>query len=116
MNQPTQKRVEEIVVWCSRCGGKYLTMGRVLRWGKHYPAYIIKKADGTTEERPAGTEIKEALCRECAKEHYDNEKISELSKALSQHEEETYQKGFIAGADLTGRIFSEIKHFISKEK
>jgi hypothetical protein len=72
-------REGKILRYCSRCGAEWCILGKVLKWGKHYPAYTVKKADGTKEERPADTEIKEALCRQCAKEHYDNEKIRELS-------------------------------------
>ena len=62
---------DKIVRFCSRCGKEWCVLGKVIEVGKHYPAFTIKTIDGDVEKIPADTEIKEAVCRDCAKELYD---------------------------------------------
>jgi len=65
----------EMLFLCDRCGGKFLPLGRVLKWGKNYHGYTVKNLDGTIKDIPAHTEIEKALCKECSKEHYEAKAI-----------------------------------------
>ena len=82
-----KSKKEKIIPYCSRCGIEWCLLGRVVKYGKHYPAYTIKYKNGTTEERPADDEIKEALCRECAKETYDNLRQQDKERLIRRLEE-----------------------------
>ena len=77
---------EKIIRFCSRCGIEWCKLGRILEYGKHYPAYMVKFKNGKKKEYPATDEIKKAVCRECAKELFDNELLkSELEKFLVEN-------------------------------
>ena len=86
VREEREEEFEKIIYFCSRCGGKYKPLGKIIKYGKHYPAYTIKFKDGKEEYHAAEDEIKEALCKECAKEFYDK------SHAFSQFDNQTYTK------------------------
>ena len=65
----------KILSFCSRCGEKWCKLGKVLEYGKHYPAFSVKLKNGTKKEYPADDEIKEAVCSNCAKDLFDLEFI-----------------------------------------
>ena len=71
-----KKKIKEkgkIIRFCSRCGEEWCKLGKILEYGKHYPAYVVKFKNGKKKEYSAFDEIKKAVCRECAKELFDNE-------------------------------------------
>jgi len=67
---------DKIIRFCNRCGREYPILGRVLKWGEYYPGFTVKK-EGEIKEYPEDREIKEAICRDCAKELYDKRFLSE---------------------------------------
>jgi len=75
-----RERVEnwKILRFCGRCGVNWCKLGKVLEYGKHYPAFTIKLADGTKKEYSEDTEIKKAVCTDCAKELFDSDLLSSL--------------------------------------
>lgn len=67
-----EKRIEEKRIrFCSRCGIEYPVLGKVLKWGKYYPAFEVKNVKGEIKKYPEDKEIVEAVCRDCAKDLYD---------------------------------------------
>ena len=71
-----KKKIKEkgkIIRFCSRCGEEWCKLGKILEYGKHYLAYVVKFKNGKKKEYSAFDEIKKAVCRECAKELFDNE-------------------------------------------
>jgi len=83
-----RERVEnwKILRFCGRCGVNWCKLGKVLEYGKHYPAFTIKLADGTKKEYSEDTEIKKAVCTDCAKELFDSDILSSLDKPLTDKE------------------------------
>jgi len=70
----------ELLFWCSRCGGRFLPLGRITKSGHHYPTMQVKHKDGTIQVLKEHTEIIEAFCVDCAKEVFDeNRKDSPLT-------------------------------------
>jgi len=70
--QPTQQE-DKILRFCSRCGITFCKLGKIIEYGKHYPAFTKKNGDGTVEDMPEDDEIKKAVCVQCAKELFDSE-------------------------------------------
>jgi len=70
----TKQKIKEFdtVAYCDRCGKKFCELGKVLEWGKFYPAFRTKDIHGKITEHSSDREIKSAVCVECAKCIFDN--------------------------------------------
>ena len=112
---------EEILWWCSRCGGKFLPLGRVLEYGKSYPEYRMKiNKDGVQTEKniPAHKEIKKALCKECAKDVYDEENTSSPSPREGWRIRFNATFSYFGGQPNEGSLeltHNNVRDFIEKE-
>lgn len=69
---------EKTLRYCSRCGDEWCELGRVLKYGKHYPAFIAKMNNGEVKKYPEDFEIVEAVCKKCATEIYDIQHYNEI--------------------------------------
>ena len=81
-----EKDDEKILRFCSRCGKEWCKLGKILEYGKYYPPLKVKNNSGEIKEMPSDREIKKAVCRECAKDIFDNEE-------LKAHGQKIYEQG-----------------------
>ena len=83
----------DLISHCARCSKKFCN-GKVTQKGKHYPAFTVKKEDGTIEEIQETDEVKEALCVECLKETYDSrQNLHDLLNKINEWAEENKVAG-----------------------
>ena len=66
--------------FCSRCGSEWCELGRVLKYGKYYPSFIVKMKDGEIKKYPEDFEIVEAVCKKCAIDLYDYKHKNEVGE------------------------------------
>ena len=74
----------EILSYCICCGGRWKSLGKILKYGKHYKAFSVKQIqqNGSViiKNYDAEDEIVAAICSDCLKDVY-YEDFSGLIKA-----------------------------------